>query len=105
MQPYFQNSNSIANETSTSLGNRMEIMEKTFSLRTRTRFGTWNVRTLRKDTSIEQLCQEFQRLKLQVLGICEARLRGHGQLRTRTGETLLYSGKQDESGSGVGILI
>ena len=78
---------------------------KTFSLRKRTRFGTWNIRTLLKTTSVEQLTREFQRYNLQILGLCETRWKGSGQQNMNTGETLLYSGKPDDGSSGVGIML
>lgn len=60
-----------------------------------------------KSTTQAQLCKEFRRYKLDILGLSEIRKANSGELRTSTGEHLLFSGKpeSDVRSSGVGFLI
>ena len=51
------------------------------------RVGCWNVRTLYSTGT---------RYKIGILGISECRWSGLGRLKTQTGETSLYSGRDDE---------
>lgn len=79
----------------------------TISTRKRTCFGNWNIRTMLKNTTQAQLCKEFRRYKLDILGLSEIRKADSGELRTSTGEHLLFSGKpeSDVRSSGVGFLL
>ena len=79
----------------------------TFGTRKRTRFGTWNVRTMMKPTKLAQIAREFRNYKLELLGLSETRLKGSGERRLSTGETLFYSGKPqtEDHSSGVGFLL
>jgi len=47
------------------------------------RVGCWNV-------------EEARKYKLYILGISECRWAGFGRLKTATGETILYSGRDDD---------
>ena len=69
--------------------------------------GTWNVRTLLWETGkCAQAAREMQRYNLTLMGMCEVRWTGHGETKLQTGETLLYSGKNEERHeAGVGILL
>lgn len=42
-----------------------------------------------------QITAEMRRYKLHVLGVSESRWTDSGRMRTTTGETLLYSGRED----------
>ena len=60
---------------------------------------TWNVRTLWETGKCAQAAREMQRSNLTLMGMCEVRWTGHG-------ETLLYSGKNEERHeAGVGVLL
>lgn len=95
-------------ETETnSLGTGRIRTVTTFGLRTRTRFGTWNIRTMLQPTKLDQIAREFQLYRLDLLGLSETRLKESGERRLSTGETLLYSGKPptEDHSSGVGLLL
>lgn len=77
----------------------------TFRTRTRTSFGTLNVNTMMRMTRLAQVCREFRRYKLEILGLSEVRWKGTGERRTATGEVLLYSGHESQSERGVGLLL
>lgn len=79
----------------------------TFGMKTRTRIGTWNVRTLSETSRLAQVCKEFNTYKLTMLGLCETRWYDSGEFTTADGLTLLYSGKTSDEprSSGVGILL
>ena len=66
------------------------------------RIGCWNVRTL---YSVGKT-SEMQIYRLSILGISECKWSGFGRLRTQTGETILYSGREDDiHQSGVAIVM
>ena len=57
---------------------------------------TWNVRTLWGTRRCAQAARKMQRYNLTLMGLCEVRGTGHGETKLQTGETLLYSGKNEE---------
>ena len=70
------------------------------------RIGNWNVRTLYSVGKTAQVVKEMQRYNLDVLGISECRWSGSGRLKTQTGETILYSGRDDNiHQSGVALVM
>jgi Reverse transcriptase (RNA-dependent DNA polymerase)/Endonuclease/Exonuclease/phosphatase family len=95
------------NETSTKKKTGPELTLTTFGTRKRTRFGTWNVRTMMEATKLAQIAREFRSYKLELLGLSETRWKGSGERRLSTGETLLYCGKPEteDHSSGVGFLL
>lgn len=64
----------------------------TFAKRTRTRIGTWNVRTLYQTGKLTQLAAETNRLNITILGLSETRWTDFGEERLPFGQTFLYSG-------------
>lgn len=85
----------------------MDTSLTTFGLKTRTRVGFWNVRTMFESGKLEQVSREMERYKLAIIGLSETRWNGFGEFRLRDGKTLLYSGKEEGENheSGVGILL
>ncbi|XP_071486093.1 craniofacial development protein 2-like [Diadema antillarum] len=72
----------------------------------RTRVGFWNVRTMYETGILNQIIAERRRYNIQILGISESRWTGSGSLQTSTGETVLYSGRDDGHHSeGVAIIL
>lgn len=71
------------------------------TVKTKIRIGFWNVRTMYatgKPAQIgksAQITTEMRRYKLHMLGVSESRWTDSGRMRTTTGETLLYSGRED----------
>ncbi|KAK3800733.1 hypothetical protein RRG08_003138 [Elysia crispata] len=66
--------------------------------------GTWNVRTLDAG-KVEIIENEMERIKLNILGICEHRWKGQGHLTTPKGGKFIYSAREQPGHSGVGILL
>ncbi|XP_071638432.1 craniofacial development protein 2-like [Temnothorax longispinosus] len=82
-------------------------MEMTFGMKSRTRFGTWNIRTMLETSRLAQVIHEMDRYRLQVLGLCETRWPEQGEHITSDGHMLLFSGKPTNElrASSVGILL
>jgi len=72
----------------------------------KTRIGFWNVRTMYDTGKLAQVTSEMRRYNLDILGISESRWTESGRLRTSTGETVLYSGRDDNQHcEGVAIIL
>ena len=81
---------------------RMEVL----SANTRTRIGFWNVRTMYETGKLAQVTGEMRRYNLHILGVSESRWTRAGRYRTNTGETVLYSGRDDDQHhEGVAIIL
>ena len=74
------------------------------SAKTTTLFGFWNVRTMYEQGRMAQVIAEMKRYKLAILRISEIRWIRSGRMKTTTGETVLYSGREDDSNHEVTIL-
>ncbi|XP_005113130.1 indoleamine 2,3-dioxygenase 2 [Aplysia californica] len=70
-------------------------MEGLNTAKTKVITGLWNVRTMYETGKLAQVTAEMRRYGLHVLGISESHWTGSGRLRTATGETLIYSGRED----------
>ena len=68
------------------------------SAKTMTRIGFWNVRSMYETGKLAQVTTEMRRYNLHVLGVSESRWTGTGtgRLKAVSGETVLYSGRDDE---------
>ena len=81
---------------------KMEVL----SAKTKTRIGFWNVRTMYETGKLAQVTAEMRRYNLHILGVSESRWTGSGRYRTNTGETVLYSGRDDDQHhDGVAIIM
>ena len=83
-------------------------MATTFSMKKRTRIGTWNVLTLAQQGKLAQLASEAQRMKLEILGLSEVRWPNFGEHQLPSGQVLLYSGIRGDNAPqhrGVGFLL
>ena len=69
-----------------------------------TTIRTWNVRTLRRCGKINELTNELERYKWNIICFYETRLTGPGEILTETGHKLYYSG-QSKHFEGVGFII
>ena len=67
------------------------------------KIGQWNVRTMFETGKCAQVIKEMQRYGISILGVSEMRWNSCGELRVATGETVLYSG-MDEDGFGAGAM-
>ena len=54
------------------------------------------MRTMYETGKMAQVTAEMRRYNLQILDISKNRQTGSGRYRTNTGETLLYSGRDDD---------
>jgi len=75
-----------------------------FNAKLFTRIGTWNVRTLFQCGRLDQVLEEMQKYKLDILGLSEVRWTGQGRF-TSGQATILYSGREKDHYQGVGILL
>ena len=64
--------------------------------KTQLRIGNWNVRTLYAQGKTAQAAKATREAKLQIMGISESRWCGSGRFILSTGETIVYSGRDDE---------
>ena len=66
----------------------------------------WDVRTMYETGKLAQVTSEMRRYNLHLLGISESRWTGSGKIRSETGETVLYSGREDNNHfEGVAIIL
>ena len=79
--------------------NYLEAIRSSTILSTRTTLtiGTWNVRTMYEVGKTAQVAAEMKSYNLDVLGICESRWTGSGKKQLASGETLLFTGHEDEN--------
>ena len=81
---------------------KMEVL----NTKTKSRIGFWNVRTMYQTGKLAQVTAEMRRYNLHILGISESRWTGSGRVVTSTGETVLYSGREDNNhDEGVAIIL
>ena len=73
--------------------------------KTTTRIGYWNVRTMYETGKLKQVTSEMRRYNLDILGVSECRWNGSGRIRTNTGETVLYSGREEGHYQGVALIL
>ena len=74
--------------------------------KTKVKIGCWNVRTMFSVGKTAQITSEMVRYGIVILGISERRWSGFRRLRTQTGETIIYSGRDDDiHQSGVAIIM
>ena len=64
--------------------------------KTQLRIGNWNVRTLYAPGKAAQAAKAMRENRLQIMGISESRWCGSGKFILSTGETIVYSGRDDE---------
>lgn len=82
-----------------------DLLAQPIAYRTRTRIGTWNVRTLAEPSRLAQACREMENYRLDILGLSEVRWKGQGEFRTATGQHFIYCGNNNSHMHGVGILL
>ncbi|GFO35620.1 craniofacial development protein 2 [Plakobranchus ocellatus] len=65
--------------------------------------ATWTIRTLLQKGKLENIKQEMERMKLNILGLSEVRWKGAGKI-TSGGHEIIYSGGT-ESEKGICIIV
>ena len=63
------------------------------------------MRTLYQIGKTANVTREFRKYNLDILGLTEVRWTGFGELKTATGESILYSGAEEEHHRGVGLIL
>ena len=84
--------------TDTSESHKEATSAKTSLLdaKTKLQIGAWNVRTMFDTAKTAQVINEMKSYKLHILGISESGWTSFGRHVTcHTGETILYSGRDD----------
>lgn len=66
------------------------------------KIGCWNVRFMFQVTGNN--IREFNRYEIDIIGLSEVRWTGFGELKTTSGETILYSGAKEHH-RGVGLIL
>ena len=64
-----------------------------------------NIRTLFQVGKTGNVKKEFRKYRLDILGLSEMRWAGFGELKTSTGEYILYSGSEEDHQRGVGLAL
>ena len=88
-----------AHNTTLQSESRMETLEPRTPIvhpKTQLRIGNWNVRTLYAQEKAAQAAKAMREAKLQIMGISESRWCGSGKFILSTGETIVYSGRDDD---------
>ena len=94
------------NDSSQSRKDAADRMADVLSAKTITHIGFWNVRTMFDAGKLAQVCKEMKRYNLDILGISETRWTSSGRFTSSTGETILYSGREDnQHREGVAIIL
>ena len=63
--------------------------------------GTWNTRTLGAARKLQELTQEMDMCRWNILGLCEMRWKNFGETTTEGGHKVFFSGKEDKHEHGV----
>ena len=58
-------------------------------------FGCWNVRTIYEIGKLAQIAREMKNYRIGALGISEVRWTGFGKTKLSTGESIIFSGRDD----------
>lgn len=83
-----------------------ELNKSLMTPRTQIRIGNWNVRTMYTAGKSAQVARVMNQMKIQIMGISECRWIGAGRMKLSSGETLLYSGRDDDQHmQGVAIMM
>ena len=61
-----------------------------------TNIGCWNVRTLYTTGKAAQVAREMNNYKCDILGLSEVRWTGSGRIKLASGESMIFSGRDDE---------
>ena len=90
----------VSGESCNEATGRSEVL----STKAKTRIGFWNVRTMYETGKLPQVTSEMRQHNLHSLEVSESRWTGSGKIKTNTGETVLYSGR-DENHYSEGVAI
>ena len=77
------------------------VRSSALAAQTKTEIGFWNVRTMYDTGKTVQVTNEIRGNGIHIIGINECRWTGTGDHKTQTGETILFSGRNDGQHHGV----
>ena len=81
------------------MGNRWYLTIIKWLSETKTiRIGVWNVRTLYQCGKIKNVIQEMKHLKINIMGVCETRLKRSGDITTEDHQIIYACGESQERG-------
>lgn len=67
--------------------------------------GTYNIRTMKADSRLQELLIELEYIKWDIIGLCEIRRKGEDLIKLDSGHLLYTNGTDDGKFGGVGFLI
>ena len=67
--------------------------------------GTWNTGTLRAAGKLQELTEEMDRYRWNILEFCEMRWKNFGETTTEDGHKVFFCGKEDKHEHCVGFLV
>jgi exonuclease III len=71
----------------------------------KTRFGTWNIRTLYKAVALKNIVEEIKKYKVSIVAIQETRWLGNGNVQSGN-STIFFSGKEiGKHEHGIGFIV
>ena len=73
-----------------------ELNKPLMTPRAQIRIGNWNVRTMYTTGKSAQVARVMNQMKIQIMGISECRWTGAGRMKLSSGETVPYSGRDDD---------
>ena len=83
-----------------------ELNKPLMTPRVQIRIGNWNVRTMYTTEKSAQVARVMNQVKIQIMGISECRWTRAGRMKLSSGETVLYSGRDDDQHmQGVAIMM
>ncbi|KAL0810291.1 hypothetical protein ABMA28_010450 [Loxostege sticticalis] len=94
-----------APEASETYGEAQITKNEQLTMREEHRIGTWNVRGLLMTGKLNMVDREVEKCHISILGVSETHMRGQGHFNTASGNTVYFSGSDDTSVTGVGILL
>ena len=93
MRPPLENARRLCGESRKEATSPMPIL----STKEISKVGTWNVRTMYEASKTGQIAKQKRAYNISILGLCEIRWTKSGQTRLNTGDTMLYSGHEEEN--------
>ena len=91
--------------SSESLREAADTKMEVLTAKHKTRVGFWNVRTMYGIGRLAPVTSEMRSYNLTLLGISECRWTDSGRIKVATGETVLYSGRNDGQHREVALIL
>ena len=92
-RPPLENARTLCGESRKEATPRMPFL----STKEISKVVMWNVRIMYEASKTAQIAREKRAYNISILGFCETRWTKSGQTRINTGDTVLYSGHEEEN--------